>query len=65
MRSASQSQFRIENTPETIEADLILLAPQQLASYSDSANFNNNINRISTLHNSLNTTMPIFDRKSE
>ena len=30
-RSTSQPQFRSENTPATIEADQILLAPQQLA----------------------------------
>ena len=44
--SINQPQFRSENTPATIEADKILLAPQQLATNSISANFNNNINRI-------------------
>ena len=52
-RSTSQSQFRSENTPETIEADQVLLALQQLAANSNSANFNNNISRISKLPNSL------------
>ena len=47
--SASQPQFRSENTPETIEADQILLALQQLASNSKSANINNNINKVSKL----------------
>ena len=64
-RSTSQPQFRNENTPATIEADQILLALQQLASNSNSANFNNNISRISKLPKSLTTTMPTFDGKSE
>ena len=64
-RSTSQPQFRRENTPATIEADQILLALQQLATNSNSANFNNNINRISKLPKSLTTTMPTFDGKSE
>ena len=64
-RSASQPQFRSENTPATIEADQILLALQQLANNNNSANFHNNINRISKLPKSLTTTMPTFDRKTE
>ena len=64
-RSTSQPQFRSENTPATIEADQILLAHQQLATNSNSANFNNNISRISKLPKSLTTTMPTFDGKSE
>ena len=64
-RSTSQPQFRSENTPATIEADQILLALQQLASNSNSANFNNNISRISKLPKSLTTTMLTFDGKSE
>ena len=64
-RSTSQPQFRSENTPATLEADLILLALQQLATNSNSANFNNNISRISKLPKSLTTTMPTFDGKSE
>ena len=64
-RSTSQPQFRSENTPATIEADQILLALQQLATNSNSANFNNNISRISKLPKSLTTTMPTFDGKSE
>ena len=63
--STSQPQFRSENTPATIEADQILLAPQQLATNSNSANFNNNISRISKLPKSLTTTMPTFDGKTE
>ena len=63
--SASQPQFRSENTPATIEADQILLALQQLATNSHSANVNNNSNRISKLPRSLMTTMPTFDGKSE
>ena len=50
-RSTSQPQFRSENTPATIEADQFLLALQQLATNSNSANFNNSINRISNLPN--------------
>ena len=64
-RSTSQPQFRSENTPATIEADQILLAIQQLANNNVSANFQNNINRISKLPKSLTTTMPTFDGKSE
>ena len=64
-RSTSQPQFRSENTPATIEADEILLALQQLANNNNSANFQNNINRISKLPKSLTTTMPTFDGKSE
>ena len=64
-RSTTQPQFRSANTPPTIEADQILLALQQLATNSNSANFNNNINRISKLPKSLTTTMPTFDGKSQ
>ena len=64
-RSNSQPQFRDENTPATIEADQILLALQQLANNNNSANFHNNINRISKLPKSLTTTMPILDGKTE
>ena len=64
-RSTSQPKFRSENTPATLEADQILLALQQLATNSNSANFNNNISRISKLPKSLTTTMPTFDGKSE
>ena len=64
-RSTNQPQFRSENTPETLEADQILLALQQLATNSNSTIFNNNISRISELLKSLTTTMPTFDGKSE
>ena len=64
-RSTSQPQFSSENTPATSEADQILLALQQLATNSNSANFNNNMSRISKLPKSLTTTMPTFDEKSE
>ena len=64
-RSTSQRQFCSENTPATIEADQILLALQQLATNSNSANFNNITRRISKLPKSLTTTMPTFDGKSE
>ena len=64
-RSTSQPQFRSENTPATIQADQMLLALQQLATNSNSANFNNNISRISKLPNSLKTTMPTIDGKSK
>ena len=56
--SASQPQFRSENTPVTIEADQILLALQQLPTNSNSSNVNNHSNRISKLPKSLTTTMP-------
>ena len=64
-RSTSQPQFRSENTLATIEADQILLAVQQLATNSNSANVNNNSNKVSKLPKSLTTTMPTFDGKSE
>ena len=65
-RSTSQPQIRSENTRATTEADQILLALQQLAMNSNSANFNNNnISRISKMPKSLTTTMPTFDGKSE
>ena len=57
-RSTGQPQFRSENPLATIEAGQILLALQQLATNSNSANFNNNNNRISKLPKSLTTTMP-------
>ena len=64
-RSTSQPQFRSENTPATIEVDQILLALQQLATNTNSANFNNNITKISKLPKSLTTAMPTFDGKPE
>ena len=64
-RSTSQPQFRSENTPATLEADQILLALQQMATNSNSANFNNTISRISKLPKSLTTTMSTFDGKPE
>ena len=64
-RSTSQPQFHSENTPATTEAEQILLALQQMATDSNSANVNNNSNRISRLPKSLTTTMPTFDGKSE
>ena len=64
-RSTSQPQFHSENTPATIEADQMLLALQQLPTNSNSANVNNNSNRISKLPKSLTTRMPTFDGKSE
>ena len=64
-RSTSQPQFRSKNTLATIEADQILLALQQLATNSNSANLKNNISRTSKLPKSLTTTMPTFDGKSE
>ena len=64
-RSTSKPQFCSENTPATFEADQILLALQQLATKSNSANANNTSNRISKLPKSLTTTMPTFDGKSE
>ena len=62
--STSQPQLRSENTPATIEADQILLALQQLATNSNSANLNININRFSKLPESF-TTKPTFDEKSK
>ena len=42
-----------------------MLALQQLATNSNSVNFNNNFSRIAKLPESLTTTMPTFDGKSE
>ena len=64
-RFTSQPQFRSENTPATIEADQFLLALQQLANSNNSAKFHKNIYRISKMPNSLTTTMPTFDGKSD
>ena len=64
-RSTSEPQFCSENTPATIEADQIYSAFQHLATNSNSANVNNNSNRISKLPKSLTTTMPTFNGKSE
>ena len=64
-RTTSQPQFHSENTPATIEADQILMALQQLATNSNSADFNYNSNSFSKLPKSLTTTMPTFDGKSE
>ena len=64
-RSTSPPHFRSEKTPATIEVYQILLALQQLATNSNSANFNNNISRISKLPKSVTTTMTTFDGKSE
>ena len=64
-RCTSQSQLLSENTLAAIEADQILLELQQLANNNNSANFRNNINRISKLRKSLTTTMLRFDGKSE
>ena len=64
-RFTSQPHFRSENTPATYEADQILLALRQLGTNNNSANVNNNNNRISKLPKSLTTTMPTFDGKSE
>ena len=64
-RPTSQPQFRSESTPATIETDQILLAFQQLANNNNFENFHNNIDRFCKLPNSLTTTMPTFDGKSE
>ena len=64
-RSTSQPQFCSENIPAMIEADQNLLALQQLADNNNSANFHNDISRISKLPKSLTTTMPTFDGKTE
>ena len=63
--STSQPQFRSEKTLATIGATQTLLALQQLAKNSNSANFFNIIIRVSKLPKSLTTTMPTFDGKSE
>ena len=65
VRSTSQPQFHSKNTPATIEADPFLLDLQQMATNRNSADVNNNSNRISKLPESFTTTMPTFDGKSE
>ena len=62
--STSQPQYRSENTPATNETDQILLALQQLVINNNSANFYNNVNRISKLPKSPTTT-PTYDGKTE
>ena len=64
-RSTNQPQFRSEDRPATIEADQFFLALQQLATNSNSANFNNNISRTYKLPKSHTTPMPTFDGISE
>ena len=64
-RCTSQPQFRSEKTFATVGAAQTLLALQQLATNSNTANINNNISRISKLPKSLTTTMPTFDGNSE
>ena len=61
-RPTSHPQFRSENTLVMIE---ILLAFQQLANNKSSANFHNNINRIFKVPESLTTTVPTFDGRTE
>ena len=63
--STSQPQILSWITPATIESDQILLALQHFAKNNTSANFHNNINRISKLPKSLTTMMPMFYGKSE
>ena len=65
VRCTSQPKFCSENTPPTNEMEQILLALQQLATNSNSANFNNNFSTMSKLPKSFTTTMPTFDGKSE
>ena len=60
-RSTSQPQFRSETTPATIKADQTLLALQQLATNSNSANISNNITKIWKLPKSLTATILTFD----
>ena len=64
-RSISPPHFCSQYNHATIEADQILLAFQQFANNNNSANFHNNVNRISNLPKSLTTTTPTFDCKSE
>ena len=64
-RSTSQPQFRSENTLATIEAGQILLALPQLVNNNNTANFHNNITKISTLPKSLTKMMPTIDGKSK
>ena len=63
-RTTRQPQFRSANNPATIVTDSISLALQQMATNSNSATFNNNINRISKFRGTLATTMPTIDGKS-
>ena len=48
-----------------IEADQVFLALQHVANDNNSANFRNNMNRISKMPKTLTRTMPTFDEKSE
>ena len=64
-RFTSQPQFCSENTLATFEAYQILVALKQLATSSNSTNFNNNINRFSKMPKTLTNTMLTCDGKSE
>ena len=63
--STRQLQFHSKYTYATAEADQLLSAFQQLANVNNSANFQDNFNRISKLPKSITTTMSTFDGKSE
>ena len=63
--STSQPEFPSEDTTATNEANQNFLAFHHLASNSNSANFNNNVNRISKPSEPFTTSMPLFDGKSE
>ena len=62
-RSTIQPQFHSENSPATIEADQILSALQQMATNSNSANVNNNSNRISKLPKSFHDNIAHLRRE--
>ena len=64
-RSTCQPKFRSENTPATIESDQILLALQQVATNSNSTNFNNNSSRSWKLLKSLTTAMQLVEGKQK
>ena len=64
-RSTNQPQLRSETTIATIEAEQFLSTFQQLASKSNWAIFNKNINRVSKIPKNLTSTLPTFDGKSE
>ena len=64
-RSTTHPQIRSQNTTATIEADQFLLALQQFATNSNSANFYLNISRTSNFPKSHTTTRPTFKGKPE
>ena len=57
---SNQPQFRSKTPPATIEADWIVLTPEEQVNKNNAANLNKSINRISKLLTFFATSMPTF-----